>query len=72
MPELHQLIEQQTTWLTASSFDPVPCSHPSCYTATYLFRMDDGRHVPLPEFVNVRQYLDAMANRAVIRTDDAL
>ena len=72
MPELHQLIEQQTKWLTASSFHPVPCSHPSCYTATYLFRMDDGRHVPLPEFVNIRQYLDAMANRAVIRTDDAL
>ena len=72
MPEMHQLIEQQTSWLKASSFHPVPCSHPSCYTATYLFRMDDGRHVPLPEFVNIRQYLDAMANRAVIRSDDAL
>ena len=28
--------------------------------------------MPLPEFVNVRQYLDAMANRAVIRTDSQL
>ncbi len=72
MPEMHQLIEEQTGWLGASNFHPVPCSHPSCYTATYLFRMDDGRHRPLPEFVNIRQYLDAMANRAVIRSDDAL
>jgi uncharacterized radical SAM superfamily Fe-S cluster-containing enzyme len=34
--------------------------------------MNDGKYVPLPEFVNVRQYLDAMANRAVIRSDDQL
>ena len=53
-------------------FHPVPCSHPSCYTATYLFRMNDGRYVPLPDFVNVRQYLDAMTNRTIMRTDDAL
>lgn len=72
MPEVHQLIEQQTGWFKRDYFHPVPCSHPSCYTATYLFRMDDGRYVPLPEFVNIRQYLDAMANRAVIRSDDAL
>lgn len=72
MPEVHQLIAEQTDWLERDSFHPVPCSHASCYTATYLFRMDDGSHVPLPEFVDIRQYLDAMANRAVIRSDDAL
>ncbi len=70
MPEVHQLIAEQTDWLERDSFHPVPCSHASCYTATYLFRMDDGSHVPLPEFVDIRQYLDAMANRAVIRSDD--
>ena len=31
--------------------------------------MNDGKYVPLPDFVDVRQYLDAMANRAIIRTD---
>ncbi|MEZ4464083.1 MAG: hypothetical protein R3F43_06070 [bacterium] len=50
----------------------MPCSHPTCYTATYLFRMDDGRYKPLPEFVDIRQYLDAMANRAILRTDASL
>lgn len=72
MPEVHQLIEQQTGWFKKDYFHPVPCSHPSCYTATYLFRMNDGKYVPLPEFVNIRQYLDAMANRAIIRSDDQL
>jgi 7,8-dihydro-6-hydroxymethylpterin dimethyltransferase len=72
MPEVHALIEAQSSWLRREHFHPVPCSHPSCYTATYLFRMDDGRHVPLPEFVDIRQYLDAMTNRAVIATDDQL
>ena len=62
MPEVHELIEAGTGWLKKEHFHPVPCSHPSCYTATYLFRMNDGRYVPLPDFVDVRQYLDAMAN----------
>jgi hypothetical protein len=34
--------------------------------------MNDGRYLPLPDFVDVRQYLDAMANRAIIRTDSGL
>ncbi len=72
MPEVHQLIEEQTGWLRREHFHPVPCSHPSCYTATYLFRLRDGRYVPLPEFVDVRQYLDAMTNQAILRTDDKL
>jgi uncharacterized radical SAM superfamily Fe-S cluster-containing enzyme len=72
MPEVHQLIEEQTGWFKREYFHPVPCSHPSCYTATYLFRMDDGKYKPLPEFVNIRQYLDAMQNRAIIRSDNQL
>ena len=72
MPEVHELIESGTGWLKKSHFHPVPCSHPSCYTATYLFRMNDGRYLPLPDFVDIRQYLDAMANQAIIRTDDQL
>ena len=72
MPEVHQLIEEQTGWFKREYFHPVPCSHPSCYTATYLFRMNDGKYKPLPEFVNIRQYLDAMQNRAIIRSDNQL
>ncbi|TMQ05942.1 MAG: radical SAM protein [Deltaproteobacteria bacterium] len=72
MPEVHELIERGTGWLKKEHFHPVPCSHPSCYTATYLFRMNDGRYLPLPEFVDVRQYLDAMVNQTIIRTDDKL
>ena len=72
MPEVHELIEKGTGWLKKEHFHPVPCSHPSCYTATYLFRMNDGRYLPLPDFVNVRQYLDAMTNQTIIRSDDKL
>lgn len=72
MPEVHKLVEEQTGWFKRDYFHPVPCSHPTCYTATYLFRMNDGDYVALPEFVNIRQYIDAMANRTIIRTDDAL
>jgi uncharacterized radical SAM superfamily Fe-S cluster-containing enzyme len=34
--------------------------------------MNDGKYKPLPEFVNIRQYLDAMQNRAIIRSDNQL
>ncbi len=57
MPEVHDLIEQRHGMAEEEHFHPVPCSHPSCYTATYLFRMNDGtlsavagvrRHPPVP------------------------
>ncbi|MCP4448225.1 MAG: radical SAM protein, partial [Myxococcales bacterium] len=72
MPEVHKLIGEQSEWLKSQHFHPVPCSHPSCYTATYLFQLNDSRWVPLPEFVNVRQYLNAMTNQAVMKADDSL
>ena len=66
MPEMHGLIEQQLGWLQAKHFHPIPCSHPSCYTATYLFRLEDGRHLPLTEFVDVGKYLDVLTNKGTL------
>lgn len=72
MPEIHQLIEEQTGWLKSNYFHPVPCSHPSDYTGTYLVRANNNRYIPLPEFVDIRQYLDAITNRSIMRTDGSL
>lgn len=69
--DIHRLIESQTGWLKASDFLPIPCSHPSCYTATYLLKIDDKKYAPLTSFGDVSTYLDALTNRAIIGGGDA-
>lgn len=68
--DMHLLLEQQTRWLKKEDFLPIPCSHPSCYTATYLFKLDNGKYIPLTQFGDVSTYLDLVTNRAIIDADD--
>lgn len=65
-PDIHRLLEEQTGWLRRQDFLPVPCSHPSCYSAAYVLQADAGINIPLTRFVNPELYLDALKNRAVI------
>lgn len=68
--DVHQLLEDQTGWLKKEDFHPIPCSHPSCYTATYLLKLDNGKFVPLTQFGDVSTYLNMLTNRAIIEADD--
>lgn len=64
--DIHRLIEKQTSWLKASDFLPIPCSHPSCYTACYVLKLDNGKLAPLTQFGEISTYLDMLTNRAII------
>ncbi len=68
--DLHKLIAEQTDWLEPQDFLPVPCSHPSCYTAVYLLKLENGDYVPLSRFTDLKKYLDLLSNRAIIESDD--
>jgi 7,8-dihydro-6-hydroxymethylpterin dimethyltransferase len=68
--DIHKLLEEQTDWLKAADFLPVPCSHPSCYTATYLLKVGEDKFAPLTSFGDVSSYLDAVTNRAIIGGGD--
>ncbi len=63
--------EQSGGMLQPSDFQPMPCSHPSCFALTYLLQTDDG-FVPLTRFVDVGRTLDICANRATLDTDGEL
>ena len=65
IPEVVAMIEAQTkgTFQT-SDFVPIPCCFPTCNSATYAF-IDGDRVTPLPRIVDVRDYLDYLANHAV-------
>jgi len=45
-------LERQTGGrLRVSDFVPSPSAHPLCYLVTYLLRLDDGRWLPFPRFM---------------------
>ena len=56
------IAEQMDGVLAESDFIPVPCCHPTCRSATYIY-MDGGKATPLPRLVEVSKYLDCVSNR---------
>ncbi|MBI3821970.1 MAG: radical SAM protein [Planctomycetes bacterium] len=66
---VHGCEEQTGGQLRRSDFYPLPCSHPGCFGLTYLLKTDDG-FVPFPRFIELEQYLEAIANRGTIRPDE--
>ncbi len=65
IPDILALVAEQTDGLfQVSDFVPVPCCFPTCNSVTYAY-VDGDRVVPLPRVVNVYDYLDYIANKAV-------
>ncbi len=48
---LADLEAQSKGLLRISDFIPSPSAHPMCYLITYLLRLDDGRWLPFPRFM---------------------
>lgn len=72
IPDVVRHCEEQTDGvLQRSDFHPLPCSHPSCFALTYLLKTDSGV-VPFPRFIELQQYLEAIANRGTLRPDENL
>ncbi len=65
-PDIHDLLDSQSKWIKKSDFYPVPCSHPSCYTACYLLRLESGEFIPITRFADIATYLDAQHNKAIM------
>jgi 7,8-dihydro-6-hydroxymethylpterin dimethyltransferase len=61
---IHGIAQQTGGLLVESDFIPVPCCHPTCRSATYLY-IDAGRMTPLPRIVEVDKYLNYVVNRTL-------
>jgi hypothetical protein len=61
---IHGIAEQTKGLLVESDFVPVPCCHPTCRSATYLY-MEDGKMTPLPRILEVDKYLNYIVNRTI-------
>ena len=65
IPDVLNRIEEQTgSQFLVSDFVPVPCCFPTCNSVTYAF-VDGEEVTPIPRLVNVHDYLDYIANRAL-------
>ncbi|MEO7096433.1 MAG: radical SAM protein [Polyangiales bacterium] len=77
IPDVVRLAEEQTGGLLKKSdFLPLPCSHPSCFGLTYLLRdhtqtSTEKKFTPFPRFLDLETYLEILANRGTIRTDES-
>ncbi len=61
---IHGVAEQTGGLLKESDFIPVPCCHPTCRSATYLY-LDGGKMTPLPRVLDVDKYLNYVVNRTL-------
>jgi uncharacterized radical SAM superfamily Fe-S cluster-containing enzyme len=61
---IHGIAEQTNGMLVESDFIPVPCCHPTCRSATYLY-IENEKMTPLPRIVEVDKYLNYVINRTL-------
>lgn len=61
---VHGIAEQTGGLLVESDFIPVPCCHPTCRSATYIY-LDGDKMTPLPRVVEVDKYLNYVVNRTL-------
>ncbi|MFN0250154.1 MAG: radical SAM protein [Kofleriaceae bacterium] len=47
--------------LRVSDFVPSPAAHPLCYLVTYVLRLDDGRWLPFPRFMDGEDLREMLA-----------
>ena len=66
IPDILQALEEQMDGaLLVSDFVPVPCCFPTCNSVTYVLN-DHDTVLPMTRVLNVEDYLDYIANRAVV------
>jgi uncharacterized radical SAM superfamily Fe-S cluster-containing enzyme len=64
IPDVVHALEQ-CQFVKKGDFNPLPCSHFSCFALAYYFIVDRERFLSLKEFLGMDDYLDAIANKTL-------
>lgn len=70
IPDLVHAIER-SEYVSPGDFNPLPCSHYSCFALAYYFVLGEGRFLSMKEFLGVDEYLDVIANKTLPGLDGA-
>ncbi len=69
IPDIIDKIEKNKNVKTGD-FNPIPCSHFSCFAVSYYLMIENGEFYSLKEFLGREKYLDLIANRALPGLDE--
>ncbi len=70
IPDIVHALDQ-ATHTKREHFNPLPCSHPSCFALAYYLKIDEHRFLNMKEFLGEANYLDAISNRTLPGLDGA-
>lgn len=70
IPDVVHAIER-SPFVQKGDFNPLPCSHFSCFALAYYFIVGDGKFLSLKEFLGPENYLDVIANKTLPGLDDS-
>lgn len=63
-PDVVREIEK-SSFVKKGDFNPLPCSHYSCFALAYYLKINDERYLSLKEFLGEDSYLNVIANRTL-------
>lgn len=64
IPDIVKEIEQ-SPYVSEGDFNPLPCSHFTCFALAYYFVIAEGNYLSLKEFLGKEHYLEVICNRAL-------
>ena len=56
---------EKSKFVNKGDFNPLPCSHPSCFALSYYFKVEEGNFLGLKEFLGIDEYLNVISNRTL-------
>lgn len=62
---------QESRFIGKDDFNPLPCSHYSCFALAYYLSSGKGRFINLKDFLGREFYLDAIANKTLPGLDES-
>ena len=69
IPDVVHAIER-SSHVKKGDFNPLPCSHFSCFALAYYFILGEGRYLSLKEFLGDDSYLELIANKTLPGLDN--
>lgn len=64
IPDVIKEIEKNSH-VKKGDFNPLPCSHFTCFALSYYLKIQEGKYLSLKEFLGKDKYLDVIANRTL-------
>ncbi len=70
IPDVVREIEK-SNFTRTGDFNPLPCSHFSCFALSYYFDLGDNKYLSLKDFLGKEQYLNIIANKTLPGLDQS-